>query len=187
MRSICFLALTLAFIFPAYAEKNSCSSTVNGYRILDKTVFQFSIDKKNCCFFAFYTKNPFPNIGADGNGNDGDSVWFGYYDTDKPTNIYELPKPSSDDWGGMCSVDAVSFYDMNGDKKPDITVIGSCKRNAINYTIPFVFIRKGNGFVFNRKVYSDIYGVIGLTVSDVRKYIKTNGANYGELKDRYMK
>lgn len=60
---------------------------------------------------------------------------------------------------------------MNGDGKADITVIGACnKQNAINYTYPFVFIRQGNSYLLDEKVYSNLFGFIGLSISDIRAY-----------------
>ena len=82
-------------------------------------------------------------IDLKGNGNLGDALWYGYYQINNPLKIYEFPKPSDTYWSSLCSINAISFYDMNGDKIPDVTVIGSCDNDAINYTVPFVFIRKG--------------------------------------------
>ncbi len=62
---------------------------------------------------------------------------------------------------------------MHGDKKRDVTVIGSCDQNAINYTVPFVFMRRGNKYIIDEDVYNNLYGFIGLTISDIQKYIKS--------------
>ncbi len=185
MKNILFFIMLFLFCIPVFSSENGCQSTIPGYHVVEKTVFQFVVDQKKLCFFAFYTKNPDPCVGVRGNGNAGESLWFGYYEIKKPAIVHEMPKPSDDDWSGMCSVNAVAFYDMNDDKIPDITVIGSCEKNAINYTFPFVFIRKGNEYILNEKLYRRLYSFIALTVADVGKYIKTKGGNYNELKTRY--
>ena len=155
-----------------FANKNNCSSKIIGHNVLVNSVFQFAVDKKKACFFAFYTENPEPMVDVKGNGNDGDAVWYGYYQVSSPEKIYEFPKPLDTGWANVCSIDAISFYDMNGDKQPDVTVIGSCNRNAIHYTFPFVFIWNGNKYVLNKNVYRTLYGFLSLTVADVRAYIK---------------
>lgn len=165
--------ILLTSALSVFAEKNSCSSKIIGYKVLVNSVFPFTVDEKKACFFAFYTKNPAPMIDVKGNGNDGDAVWYGYYLDSNPKKIYEFPKPLDTEWANVCSIDAISFYDMNGDKKPDVTIIGACDRNAINYTFPLVFIRSGHKYVLNEDVYQNLYGFYSLTVADVRAYIKS--------------
>ena len=102
----------------------------------------------------------------------------------KQQRSYEFPKPLGNGWSSVCSIDAISFYAMHGDHLPDVTVIGSCNKNAINYTIPFVFLRHGDEYILDEKVYSGIYGLIGLTVADVRAYIKSPETYYKVLEER---
>ncbi len=176
--------MMLLYILPAFAGKNSCSSKIVGYRVVESSVFQFVTDGKKACFFAFYTLNPDPIVDVKGNGNLGDTIWYGYYRINNSSKIYEFPKPSGTDWSGVCSIDAISFYDMNNDKKPDVTVIGSCDKNTMNYTIPFVFISSGNNYVLEENVYRSLYGFFGLTVNDVRAYIKSPKSYFKVLEER---
>jgi len=166
---------------------SGCLSEIIGYKVVANTVFKFSIDKKKACFFAFYTTNPDPIIDIGGNGNAGDSIWYGYYKIRSPDKIHEFPKPSDTDWSSVCSINAISFYDMNGDKKPDVTVVGSCNKNSINYTIPFVFIQKDNKYTFDESVYKNLYGFIDLTITDVRAYIKSPKSYFKVLEERNKK
>ena len=72
---------------------------------------------------------------------------------------------------------------MHGGKKRDVTIIGSCdKYNAINYTIPFVFVWQKDRFVLDKTTYMELFGFVGLTVDDVRKYIKSPVEYYKVLK-----
>lgn len=173
MKKLLLAFLMLSLAFPIFAEKNICASKIIGYDIVRHSIFPFFIDKKKACFFAFYTNNPDPMTDTQGNGNMGKSIWFAYYLMTNPFKIYKFQKPSSSDWSMVCHVDAVSFYDMNGDKKRDVTVIGSCDKNSINYTVAFYFVRHNNRYVLDKKLYRVLYGYIGLTISDVRKYINS--------------
>ena len=169
----------------SFADNLMCKLELKGYKLVKKSLYPFVIDKEKACFFAFYTTNPDPTFDAHGNGNTGDAIWYGYYKLTNPNKIYEFPKPPGTDWSGVCSIDAISFYAMHGDKKHDVTVIGSCDKNAINYTIPFVFIWKGDKYVLDEDVYRSLYGFIALTVVDVREYIKSPKSQYKILRDRY--
>ena len=180
--------LMLLYVLPVFAESNTCTLAPVGYRVVVNSLFPFSVDGKKACFFAFYTTNPYPEIDLHGTGNPGDAIWYGYYELRNPDKIYEFPKPSDTRWSMVCCVDAVSFWDMNDDKKPDVTVIGSCDKNAINYSVPLVFIRSGGKYILDKDVYNDLYGFIALTVSDVRAYIKSSysGSYFQLLRDRYQ-
>lgn len=186
MRS-CFLGIILwVYIISGWTNTTDCVSQITGYKLVKNSIFPFKIGDDNACFFAFFTPNPDPAVGSRGDGNLGDSLWYGYYKKSNPFKIYEFPKPDSTDWSSVCSINAVSFYPMHGDKKPDVTVIGSCnKQNAINYTIPFVFIWQGDKFILDKKVYLNLYGLISLTVADVREYIKSPDTYYDFLENRY--
>lgn len=61
---------------------------------------------------------------------------------------------------------------MNQDGVRDVTVIGVCDRHVLNYAIPFVFIRKNGNYVLDEELFNNLYGVIALTIDDIRKYIK---------------
>lgn len=118
--------------------------------------------------------------------NLGDALWYGYYKINNAIKIYEFPKPSSTDWGSVCSINAISFYPMHGGKKRDVTIIGSCtKQNVGNYTFPFVFTWQGDKYVLDEDVYSNLFGFISLTVADVRAYIKSPDTCYKFLKNRF--
>lgn len=158
-------------IYPVITFSGTCTTKVKGYHLVRNSLYPFSFDKEKACFFAFYTANPDTKDGAIKGDNPGNAIWYGYYKINDPSQIYEYPKPLDKLWGAVCSISAVSFYDMNGDGKADITVIGACnKQNAINYTYPFVFIRQGNSYVLDEKVYSNLFGFIGLSISDIRAY-----------------
>lgn len=176
------MRLFLYFFFLIYsliAFSGTCTTKVKGYRLVSDSVYPFSFDKDKACFFAFYTQNP--DVGGEPRIDDN-AIWYGYYKIKNPSKIYEYPKPPDNLWGAVCNISAVSFYDMNGDGKADITVIGSCnKRNAINYTYPFVFIRQENSYVLDEKVYSNLFGFVGLNISDIRAYIAAPRVFYSLL------
>lgn len=184
MRKFLLGGLMLMYVLIVFASKDICKSEIIGYKIVKNSVFPFKVDKKKSCFFAFYTTNPDPTTDAKGNGNLGDAIWYGYYQKSNPDKIYEFPKPSGINWNDVCSINAVSFYDMNGDKIPDVTIIGSCDKNAINYSIPLVFIWHGDKYLLDEDVYRGIYGFIGLTVADVREYIKSPESYFKVLEAR---
>lgn len=176
----------ILFLFtPIWAYASKCHIVAQGYNVIDGTTYPFLFGDEQACFFAFYTPNPEPIIDASGNGNQGDSVWFGYYKLSQPGTIYEFPKPDSMYWSSVCSVEAVSFYAMHGNAQRDVTVIGSCnKQNPINYTYPFVFIKKGNKYELDN-TYKALYGFVGLTIADIRNYIQSPNTQYIFLRDRY--
>ena len=136
MKKFFFGILMLMCIFSVFAEKNNCKSEINGYKVVKKSVFSFDVSKESACFFAFYTTNPDPEVDVKGNGNTGNALWYGYYKTSKPANVYEFPKPLDTTWSLVCTLNAVSFSSMYGDNKRDVTVIGSCDRNTIKSQIP---------------------------------------------------
>lgn len=184
-----FFRSTLFFIFSlaVFASPNPCSTNVTGYKILKSSVFPFAIDGKDpACFFAFYTTNPQPIIGTRGNGNEGDSLWYAYYRRTNPKKIYEFPKPDDNDWGLVCSLNAVSFVSMYGDNKRNVTIIGACdEQNAINYTFPFVFKWQNAHYVLDKKIYGNLFGFISLKISDIRNYIKSPATQQEFLRNRY--
>jgi hypothetical protein len=165
---------------PALANQK-CKSEIIGYKVLKESVYPFIIDKKKACFFAFRTANPNPMIDTKGDGNLGDSLWYGYYLKKAPSKIYEFPKPSSNDWSDVCNISAISFYPMHGGQKRDVTVIGTC-HNAYSY--PFVFIWQDGKFILDEDVFTSLYAVIALTISDIREYIKSPDTLYKSLRDR---
>lgn len=185
MKKLILKIMMLLFVLPAFADKN-CSSVIVGYKVVANSVFKFDVDEKKACFFAFYTTNPEPMVDVKGNGNSGDTIWYGYYQISNPKRIYEFPKPSDPYWTMVCSIDAISFRDMNGDKKPDVTIIGACDRNSMNYTVPFVFFRSGGKYIFNEAVYNRLFGFFSLTVNDISKYIKSP-KSYGRVLDERNK
>ena len=130
MRTFLLIMVMLMHVLPSVAGNSTCKSVPIGYKVVANTLFPFSVDGKKACFFAFYMTNPEPVEYLNGNGNLGDTVWYGYYELRNPDKIYEFPKPSDTYWSMVCCVEAVSFWDMNDDKKPDVTVIGSCDKNA---------------------------------------------------------
>ena len=73
----------------------------------------------------------------------------------------------------VCHLDAVSFGDINNDKKREVTVIGSCNTGLLKNTYAFVFIRKGHTYVLDEKLYRSLYALMDLSIEDVRKYIKS--------------
>ena len=174
--------IILIYTLSGFANKNHCSSEVDGYKVVLNSVYPFTVDKEKACFFAFYTTNPDPTLDIKGNGNTGSAIWYGYYLVDSLNEIYEFPKPLDMDWTNVCSLDAVSFYDMNGDKKPDVTIIGSCNKSAIHYTVSFVFSWTGKKYVLNEDVYRTLFGFLSLTVADVRAYIQSPKAYLEVLK-----
>jgi len=174
--------MMLVFVLPAFANNDCSSSVIVGYKVVANSVFKFAVDEQTACFFAFYTANPDPVVDAKGNGNLGEAIWYGYYLISKPNRIYEFSKPSDLDWSAVCSIDAISFRDMNGDKKSDVTIISSCNKNTMNYSIPIVFIRTGKKYVLHEAVYKNLYGHLGLTVDDVSAYIKSQKLSANELK-----
>lgn len=101
-------------VMSAFANQQGCSAEVDGYKVLKKSVYAFRIDSEKSCFFAFYTVNPDPGV---------DAIWYAYYKLNNPDKIYRFPKPSDTYWSSVCTINAVSFYDMNNDKKRDVTVI----------------------------------------------------------------
>ncbi len=102
-------------MMPVFAKNTSCTLHINGYKVVKGSVFPFTVDKEKACFFAFYTKNPDPAVDTKGIGNLDDTFWYGYYLIKKPNRIYEFPKPSNTFWSSVCSLEAVSFIDMDGD------------------------------------------------------------------------
>lgn len=166
-----FCLALLIQISLAFSKEPNCIKTIDGYHVVENTIYPFLVDGKPSCFFAFYTKNPKPFSDVRGDGNLGDSIWYAYYLIDSSKKIYEFPKPADDFWSSVCTVQAVSFIDMNGDGVRDVTVIGACEKNAYNYTFPFVFFPKGNHFVLDEKIYQELYGSFGLTVMEVRHHI----------------
>lgn len=176
--------LLLIKVTIVYASNTYCASELAGFKLVKNSVFPFFIENKKACFFAFHTINPDPLSDVRGNGNLGDSIWYGYFYPKKPDKIHEFPKPPDTDWSGVCTLNSVSFYAMYGDKKHNVTVIGSCDRSPINYTIPFVFSWNGTGFVLDEKLYRSLFGLINLTDAEVRKYIKFP-RYYKALENRY--
>ncbi|KTD59555.1 hypothetical protein [Legionella shakespearei] len=186
MKSYVIGILMLGNLLSCYANNTVCSTNIAGYKVVKNSVYPFYVKNDKSCFFAFYTKNPAPMTGSRGNGNLGDALWYGYYRISNPHKIYEFPKPSDTHWSIVCSLEAISFQVMYGDGKRNVTVIGSCDRyNAINYTFPFVFKWKNDNFVLDKDVYMGLFGAIGLTVEDVRNYIKKPDLYYDILHHRY--
>lgn len=185
MREFLSGIVMLMHVLLAFADNINCNSAIVGYKTVANSRFPFSVDGKKACFFAFFTPNPDPTLYPNGNGNRGDTVWYGYYELSNPDKIYEFPKPSDTDWCRICRIEAISFWDMNGDKKPDVTIIGSCDSNVTNQTFPLVFIRSGNKYILNEDVYMNLYGYINLTVADVRGYIKSSSrGSYRKVLER---
>lgn len=175
----------LVYSVVTFSNEKHCSSKIDRYRVVENSVYPFFVDKEAACFFAYYTVNPAPKIYAKGNGNTGDSLWYGYYKVKNPKSIYEFPKPKDVFWSDVCSISAISFYPMHGGKKRDVTVIGSCdKQNALNHTFPFVFVWSGDQFVLDNDVYDYLFGFISLTVADIREYIKSPNEYYKVLDER---
>lgn len=160
-------------VIHAVAEPGHCPPIVPGYQVVNKSVNNFYIGKDRACFFSFYEENPDPFINSKGIGNKGKAIWYAYYKIKAPKKIKEFPKPLGDDWSMVCTIDAVSFVSMYGDERRDVTVIGSCDRNTKHVTYPFVFMRRGNGYMIDMRVYNDLFEIINLTVSDIQKYIKS--------------
>lgn len=177
--------MTLFLFLPTFVNSKDCKQKINDYKVVKGSVFPFNVDREKACFFAFYTKNPAPSIDLHGNGNAGDSLWYGYFLKKEPTKIYEFPKPSNIFWSSVCSIEAVSFIDINGDSVREVTVIGSCEQNIVNYTFPFVFIWQNNKYILDEDVYFSLMGKIALTVADINHYIKNPGKYYKYLSDRY--
>lgn len=184
MRHLLGGCLLLMYVLICFANKNNCSSEIEGYKVVKNSIYSFIVDNEKSCFFAFYTTNPEPMTDIKGNGNLGDAIWYGYYKMREPIIVHEFPKPLGTDWSGVCTVDAISFYSMYGDKKPSVTVIGSCDKNSINYTVAFVFIRQGKKYVLDEKLYITLYGYIGMTVADVREYIRSPASYFKVLEAR---
>lgn len=176
--------LLFLYAVPSIASEKPCSVKVNGYKVVKGSVFPFNSGKEKSCFFAFYTVNPDPTVDVRGNGNLGDTIWYGYYYRKNPDTIYELPKPEGVDWSMVCTIDAISFQAMHNHKNSDITVIGSCENSPRNYTVAFVFTLNGNKYLLDKETYNALYAVLCLTVSDVRKYIKNPDTYYEVLKKR---
>ena len=186
MRKLLLIIITLTYVTSASAGMNKCLSKIIGYKVVKNTVYPFTVDKEKACFFAFYITNPDPIVSPRGNGNLGDAIWYAYYKMDNPDKVYEFPKPNDGFWNNVCNIHAISFYPMHGGKKRDVTIIGACdKQNFMNLTFPFVFIWKNDKYVLDEKVYNQLYGFIGLTVADVREYIKSPETQYKILEDRY--
>lgn len=187
MKNCILNTLLLVSMVPVFGGQINCNPDVIGYKVLKKSMYPFFVGKDKACFFAFYTTNPDPGIDTKGNGNLGDSVWYGYYKINDSKKIYEFPKPSDNDWGNVCTIDAISFLPMHGNRKRDVTIIGSCENNVHNLTFPLVFILQGGKFILDEEVYRDLHGMIALTVEDVRQYIKSPETQYTYLSERYWK
>ena len=168
--------LQVPFVF---AQDDHCALKLVGYKLVENSVFPFTIENEKACFFAYYTTNPNPMTDARGDGNLGDSIWYGYYKIKDIKKIYDFPKPSDTLWGHVCSINAISFYPMHGGTKRDVTIIGSCdKYNAMNHTYPFVFVWQKDRFVLDKTLRIALHGFVGLSVDDVRKYIRSPVAYY---------
>ena len=174
MRTFLLRMMLLMYVLPVAAGNSTCKSAPPvGYKVVKNTLFPFSVDGEKACFFAFYMTNPKPVVYPNGNGNPGDTLWYGYYELRNPNKIIEFPKPQDTRWCRICRVDAVSFGDMNGDKKPDVTIIGSCDYNTMHQTFPLIFIRRGGQYILDEDMYKNLHGAIELTVADVRGYLKS--------------
>lgn len=162
--------------FHLYADSGNCPRQVDGYRIVPGSIFEFSKENKEC-FFAFYTENPDKSAaGTDGCGNFTDAVWYAHISQLPNSAVQEFPKPEADDasdWQIMNKMAAVSFQDINGDKKPDVIVVGSNDQCTTTFNRPFVFLNKGNHFDLDYSVTMAFSGHNLATVADVKKYIKT--------------
>ena len=190
MRTFLLRMMLLMYVLPVAAGNSTCKSAPPvGYKVVKNTLFPFSVDGKKACFFAFYTANPYSYVDPHGTGNPGDAIWYGYYELTNPDKIVEFPKPQDRLWCRVCRIDAVSFGDMNGDKKPDVTIIGSCDYNPRYQIFPLVFIRSGGQYILNKKVYENLYEFIALTVADVRGYINSSypGSYLKVLEARYQR
>ena len=168
-----------------FANQRACMHQIPGYNIVKDSVFPFTSGIDKACFFAFYTTNPEPRKGVRGEGNLGNSLWYAYYKEADPTKIYEFPKPEdTNDWKEVCTINAISFYAMHYKKQSDVTIIGSCDDNAINYNFPFVFYLKNGTYVLDEDLYHSLYGFIALTVADLRAYVRSPESEYIILKKR---
>lgn len=150
----------------------SCTFNIPMHKVIKKFVLPFFIEKKEACFFAYYVRNPMPTQGPSGNGNRYDAIWYAYYFIDNPTKIFYFPKPKDFLWTDICTLNYVSFLDMNGDRLPDVTIIGSCNRqNFINYEFPLVFIRNKKNFRLHLKSYLYLHGFVGLSIPNIKGYL----------------
>ncbi|MDI1352417.1 MAG: hypothetical protein PSV35_06555 [bacterium] len=187
MKKILFIILIITHILPAFARQTMCLQKTGEYKIVKDSTFPFTVNNEKACFFAFYIKNPHPIVDVKGNGNSGDTIWYGYYKIKNPTKIQEFPKPLDTDWTHICSISAISFYPLHsGNKKRDVTIIGSCDRqNAIDYNFPLVFEWKKDRYVLDKDVYLNLHGMINLTIADIREYIRSPNSTYKKLESRY--
>ncbi|USQ13716.1 hypothetical protein J2N86_13735 [Legionella lytica] len=190
MKNFILAVFILLQPWPSFANKGDCSTTIDGYKVVKNSVYPFLIDKDKACFFAFYVDKAQLNY-AEENHDDNfedEAMWYGYYKLSSPHHIIEFPKPSDLLWLGICRINAISFYDMNGDGVRDVSVIGSCNHlSSLKYTYPLVFIRYKDKYIFNEDVYSRLYGFIDLTIADIHAYIKDPKNNYQLLRNRYNK
>ena len=93
MKKLLLIIITLVYVTSASASENKCLSKIRGYKVVKNTVYSFTVDNEKACFFAFYTTNPEPGTDVHGDGNTGDSLWYGYYKISKPDKVYEFSKP----------------------------------------------------------------------------------------------
>lgn len=179
--------MMVSYTLLADAENSICNNALKGYRIVNGSVYPFMDGKSKACFFAFYTKNPDDKPDVQGNGNTGDAIWYGYYKIKFPSVIYQLPKPDNIMWSGVCSIEAISFKGMYNNRQRNITIIGSCDKNAKNYTFPFIFSRRGSGYSIDKNIFFNLYGILGLTIEDLQKYIKNPDSYFYVLQNREKK
>lgn len=184
MYKIILIILVIAHQSQIYANSIECGSKVSGYRVVKGSVYSFMMDELNACFFAFYTNKVYPMLGRNGDGNNEDAIWFGYFLKNKPNKIYEFPKPTSDPGRDVCSIKAVAFLPMYGDGRRDVTVIGSCDRKTTRKTYAFVFNRRGKLFVLDDQLFMDLSEIYDLTIRDVQNFIRSPGYII-ELRRRY--
>lgn len=185
MSKYLFLFMLLIQHHAAFSKHDTCMKSIHGYKVVEDSAFPFVSNKERACFFAFYVENKDLGLDSLGNENYRDAIWYAYYKANEPTKIIELPKPDGDrHWRQVCNIDAVSFYSMHNKNQSDITVIGSCDNNPVNYTFSFVFYLKDGKYVLDEGVYKKLYGFIALTVADIREYVKSPETQYKKLKRR---
>jgi hypothetical protein len=161
----------------AYAKRAVCPSDVTGYKVVQNSVFPFKKNGRQECFFAFYAANSDRSLDAHGSGNPGESIWYARFRPGGSVTEFGRPSRGASNqdwlWQDVCDIDAVSFVDINGDRRRDVTVIGTCLKSARMFRRYFVFLRNGDNYVLDEKTLHSLLGHNSLEIADVKKFSRT--------------
>ena len=106
------------------------------HKVYKKQTFAIDFEPfRNSCFVSTFD----PEYGSD------PPVQSEYAIYKNGEKVYDFPGQFNGANFG-CWVDAVSFQDLNADKRNDVIVIGKCSGKSDTYNENSVFINDGNGF-----------------------------------------